>query len=194
MSAGDVALRLLNEAPQPVRDPGRDSLGDQQVLQQFLVRERGHPIDLGRVVDGLVLRKPCRVQRIRFEVASKALSVAATTPRARLDLFDVVGQEVGDVALEPRVARAAAQVQRRMREPASHSQLDVAAKVGGIGRNAQVLACQERVEERRPVQTPELLSDRHRTHPDAREAASAGPHLMLELGVDGSCYEESART
>ena len=149
-----VALGLVDEPLQPVRAPGRDRFGDQQAFEQALVGDGGRLVHFGGVVDRLVVRDPRGVQRVGLEVAAQALPVAAPL----LGRLDVVGQQILDVALQPRLARLAAEAQRRLREPAAQRQLHVAAQVGRIGADRQLPAVGEPVEEGGTADTAELLA------------------------------------
>ena len=65
----DIALRRKREPLEPIGPPRRKRLDDKDVLQDAFIGRRCSPIDPGRLVDGLGLGDPGRVERVRLQVA-----------------------------------------------------------------------------------------------------------------------------
>jgi len=134
-----------------------------------------------------------RVEGVGLEVASQALGVTALGRRV-LQLFDVVGEQVLQVAPEPHPASPAGEQQGSLRKAALQAQLHIPAQVRGVCRHRERAAVGELVDEGPCSCIADALADRHRVHRQAQEAPGTGPDLVLVLGPYRAGEKEATRT
>jgi hypothetical protein len=100
-------------------------------------------------------------------------------------------EKVVDVAFEPRLARLAAQLERRLGEAATKRQVEVASKIGRVARYRQLAARRQSVEEGRAGDVADLLANRHRVHRQAHQPSGGRPDLVSQVRANRSGEQEA---
>jgi hypothetical protein len=184
-----VPLGQAHQAVQPVRRPGRQLLGDEQVLQQVVVGARGRVVDPGRIRERLERGHPTGTCGDRLQVPAKPDRIAD-----RAGEPDVPGDDLIEIARQPPRVGPLGAGEGGLREAATQPPGHILPDVRRLGRQRQLAVTGDQPVQQGRAAGPTLelpLDQAVHGHPD--DAAGGRPAGRGQIGLGRPGEHEPAR-